>query len=165
MGYTGGVVKNSPIITLLLNLLRLGMGAFFLCTSVLKVSGLGETADFLTRSRLLPELFSLPLACTGVAMEMLVGALLLCRRMYVGAALWGLVMCSVFLCLYAQAWARGLELSCNCTGTTHDIVNYPLDTGLRLLLVGAMLLLLWDAQRRAAAPRPPRPCDFSNTYF
>lgn len=158
-------MKNARIITVLLNLLRIGLGLFFLCTSLMKVSGLGETAEFLTRSRLLPEFFSLPLACTGVAMEMLVGAALLTRRMYEGATMWGLVMCSVFLLLYVQAWARGLELSCNCTGVTHAIENYPLDTGLRLLLLGGMLLLFWEARRMAAEPRELRHFDFTNTYF
>lgn len=158
-------MKNTRIITVLLNLLRIGLGLFFLCTAAMKVSGLGETAEFLTRSRLLPEFFSLPLACTGVAMELLVGLALFTRRMYEGATIWGMVMCSVFLLLYTQAWARGLELSCNCTGTTHEIVNYPLDTGLRLLLLGGMILLFWDARRMAAEPRKLQQFDFSKTYF
>lgn len=119
-------------------------------TGVLKVGDLAETAEFLTRSRLLPEFFSMPLACIGVAMELVVAVCLIIRRSYRGAALWGTVMCSVFLLLYMQAWARGLELSCNCTGTTHEIVNYPLDTSMRLLLVGAMLLLMWDSRRATA---------------
>lgn len=158
-------MRDIRIIHVLLNLLRIGLGLFFLCTAVMKISGLGETAEFLTRSRLLPEFFSMPLACTGVAMELLVGLALLTRRMYEGATVWGMVMCSVFLLLYAQAWARGLELSCNCTGTTHEIVNYPLDTGLRLLLLGGMILLFWDARRMSAEPRKLQQFDFSNTYF
>lgn len=161
----GGVVRNMSIINLLLSLLRIGMGAFFLTTAVLKVGGLGETADFLTRSRLLPEFFSMPLACTGIAMEMLVGLALLFRRMYGGATVWGIIMCSVFLGLYAQAWARGLELSCNCLGSTHDIVDYPLDTGLRLLLLGGMVLLFWDAHRLQGTQRKVRKFDFSEAYL
>lgn len=153
-------MRNDLYITLLLTLLRLGLGLFFLGTALAKIPNLGETAEFLTRSRLLPELCSLPLACIGVAMELVVAVCLLLRRSYRGATVWGAVMCSVFLLLYAQAWARGLELSCNCTGTTHDIVNYPLDTGLRLLLVGAMALLIWDA-RNLKAPRKVQHFDFS----
>lgn len=152
-------MKNNAYITLLLTLLRLGLGVFFLITAAAKISGLGETAEFLTRSALLPEFFSLPLACIGVGMELTVAVCLLLRRMYRGATVWGAVMCSVFLLLYAQAWARGLELSCNCTGTTHDIVNYPLDTGLRLILLGAMALLIWDS--RSPAPRKVQHFDFS----
>lgn len=153
-------MRNNRYIVLMLTLLRVGLGLFFLVTSLAKVPNLGETAEFLTRSRLLPELFSLPLACIGVGMELVVAVCLLLRRSYRGATVWGAVMCSVFLLLYAQAWARGLELSCNCTGTTHEIVNYPLDTGLRLILVGAMALLIWDA-RNHNAPRKVQHFDFS----
>ena len=72
-------------------------------------------------------------------------------------------MCSVFFFLYAQAWARGLELSCNCTGSLHEIVNYPLDTSMRLLLLGAMILLMWDTRRRRSVLWDPNnsPFDFS----
>ncbi len=129
-------------------LLRVGMGVFFVGTGILKISSLDETAQFLMRSKLyLPEILTMPLACTGVAMELIVGACLLGRYMYRGAAAWGVIMCSVFLLLYAQAWARGLSLSCNCLGSTHEIDNYLLDTIMRLLLLGAMLLILWDSRQ------------------
>ena len=155
--------QRKPRILLLLTfLLRVGMGAFFLTTGLLKIHGLDETAQFLTRSRLLPEIFSMPLACTGVAMELVVGACLLLRAAYRGAALWGCVMTGVFLLLYAQAWARGLELSCNCLGATHEIINYPLDTGMRALLLGAMLILLWDSRQPSALLWKFRRLDFSD---
>ena len=128
------------VLLFLIFLLRVGLGIFFTSTALLKVAHLDVTAEFLTRSRLLPEMFSLPLACIGVAMELLVGICLLFRLSYRGATLWGCVMTAVFALLYAQAWARGLELSCNCLGTSHEIVNYPLDTSMRLLLLGGIFL-------------------------
>lgn len=153
-------MRNNRYIILLLALLRLGLGLFFLYTALAKVPNLGETADFLSRSHLLPDFFSLPIACIGVGMELVVAVCLVLRRSYRGATVWGAVMCGVFLLLYIQAWARGLELSCNCTGATHDIVNYPLDTGLRVILLGAMVLLIWDS-RTNNAPRKVRRFDFS----
>ncbi len=141
-------VRNSRTVNHLMSMLRVGLGVFFLATGLQKISGLDETAQFIIRSRLyLPELLAMPLACTGVAMELVVGACLLTRFLYRGAAAWGVIMCSVFLLLYAQAWARGLTLSCNCLGSTHAIDNYPLDTGMRLLLLGAMMLVLWDSRQ------------------
>lgn len=155
-------MRNSRATDILLNLLRVGMGVFFLVTGVLKIGDLGETADFLTRSDLLPEFCSMPLACTGTAMELVVAVCLLFRLSYRGAAIWGCIMTSVFLLLYIQAWARGLSLSCNCMGSTHEIVDYPQDTGVRLLLLGAMLLLVWDSRRRdTLSTRKPRSFDFS----
>ncbi|MCH5285420.1 MAG: DoxX family protein [Akkermansiaceae bacterium] len=142
--------RKPRLLLLLTFLLRVGMGMFFIITGLLKISGLDETAEFLTRSRLLPEFFSMPLACIGVAMELVVGVCLLLRLLYRGAALWGSVMTSIFILLYLQAWIRGLELSCNCLGSTHEIVNYPLDTGMRLLLLGGMLILVWESRQSSS---------------
>ena len=150
------------VLQLLIFLLRVGLGIFFITTALLKVAHLDETAEFLTRSHLLPEFFSMPLACTGVAMELTVGVCLLFRLAYRGATLWGSVMTSVFALLYAQAWARGLELSCNCLGTSHTIVNYPLDTSMRLLLLGAMLLLIRDSRQSSSFLWKFRKLDFSD---
>ena len=159
---TGANTRKPKTLLLLTFLLRVGMGLFFLITGLLKISSLDETAEFLTRSRILPALLSMPLACTGVAMELVVGACLLARAAYRGAALWGCIMTSVFLVLYIQAWARGLELSCNCLGSTHEIVNYPLDTGMRALLLGAMLLLVWDSRQPNTLLWKFRRFDFSD---
>ena len=142
-------MKNGRFINFLLLLLRLGLGGFFLLTGPQKLAGMDEMADFLTRSRILPAFFSMPLACIGLAMELVVAVCLLTRRSYRGATVWGVVMCSVFLLLYFQGWMRGLELSCNCLGSSHTITDYPFDTGMRLLLLGAMLLLFWDSRRPA----------------
>lgn len=158
-----GLTPRKPRILLILTfMLRVGMGIFFLITGLLKIGALDETAQFLTRSRLLPEIFSMPLACTGVAMELVVGLCLTLRAAYRGATLWGCVMTGVFLVLYTQAWARGLELSCNCLGSTHEIVNYPLDTGMRALLLGAMLILVWDSRQPSTALWKFRRLDFSD---
>ncbi len=144
-------MRNFRFVNLLIALLRLGLGLFFLVTGVMKIGDLGETAQFLLRSDLLlPEWACMPIACIGVAMELVVGICMLLRWHYRGAALWGVVMSAVYLFLYAQAWARGLELSCNCLGSSHDIVDFPLDTGMRLLLLGTMLLIVWDSRRISA---------------
>ncbi len=145
-----------------MSLLRFGLGMFFLVTGVQKIGDLGETAQFLLRSRLLlPEWACMPIACIGVAMELVVAVCLLFRVLYRGAAAWGVVMTSVYLFLYAQAWARGLELSCNCLGSSHEIVDFPLDTGMRLLLLGAMLLVMWDSRRNVFTLSSQRKLDFS----
>ena len=142
-------MKNGRFINTLMAIMRVGLGAFFLITGLQKITSMNETADFLTRSSILPAFFSMPLACIGIAMELVVAVCLLCKRSYRGATVWGIVMCSTFLLLYFQAWMRGLELSCNCLGSTHEITNYPFDTSMRLLLLGAMLLLFWDSRRPA----------------
>lgn len=94
-------------------------------------------------------------------MELVVAVCLIFRFAYRGAAAWLVIMTSVFLFLYGQAWARGLDLSCNCLGSTHAIDNYPLDTGIRLLLLGAALLLVWDSRRVDSSIWKNRKLDFS----
>lgn len=159
------VMRNLSATGILLSLLRIGLGLFFLITAVQKLTpdDLGETAEFLTRSDLLPEFFSMPLACIGIMMELTVGICLLFKLDYRGICLWGVIMTGVYFLLFSQAWARGLSLSCNCLGSTHEIENYPMDTGLRLLLLGAMLLLLWDSRRAVnVTRRKARRFDFSD---
>lgn len=150
---------------ILLTLLRIGMGLFFLINSVVKLNAksLWENAQFMTGCDVLPEWCSMPLTCIGMMMELVVGVCLLFRIDYRGITIWGTIMTGVFFVLYAQAWARGLELSCACSGSTHHIENYAMDTGARLLLVGSMLLLLWDSRRSGTKRRRKSPkFDFSD---
>ena len=156
------LVRKPLILLVFINLLRVGLGIFFVVTAVLKIPQLAETADFLTRSRLLPEECSLPLACIGVGMELLVGICFILRRAYRAAALWACVMTAVFLFLYVQGWARGLELSCNCLGTRHVIINYPLDSAMRALLFAATLVLAWDSRQSESFLWKFRRFDFSD---
>ena len=155
-------MKKSIILSLMLLLLRLSLGIFFLWTSIQKFSDLPTTALFITRSLILPESFSYPLACIGVAMEFIVALGLITRCYYGGISLWASLMSGTFLLLFTQAWLRGLDLSCNCTGNEEPILNYPLDVGLRLLLFGSCLLLVWDAKRLSEQKKPRKNLDFSD---
>ncbi len=154
-------MQKSAILRLMLNLVRLSLGVFFLYTSVAKIPDLPTTALFLTRSHIFPESASMPLACIGVAMEFIVGFCFLFRCSYFAASIWSLVMSSTFIALFVQAWIRNLDLSCNCTGTTAEIANYPLEVGYRLLLAGACLITIWDAYRLYAIAQKGKPLDFS----
>ncbi len=154
-------MPRSAILRLMLNLVRLSLGVFFLYTSIAKVPDLPTTALFLTRSNIFPESASMPLACIGVAMEFVVGFCILFRCCYFATSLWSLVMTSSFIALFVQAWIRGLDLSCNCTGVTEHIANYPLEVGYRLLLAGACLITLWDAYRLSLIAKKGKPLDFS----
>ncbi len=155
-------MKPTRTVLYLLAMLRVGLGLFFLYTSLSKVSDLAATADFMTRSRVLPEFFSMPLSCIGVSMEIVVALCLISKSMYRGASLWLVIMCGVFVVLFAQAWIRGLDLSCNCTGSLQAIENYPLEVSSRCILLAAGALLLWDAWRSEPRPWKSRPFDFSD---
>lgn len=154
-------MQKSTTLNLMLSLLRLALGVFFLYTASMKVPDLATTAMFLTRSDILPESCSMPLACIGVAMEFVVGFCLLFRAYYFAAAIWAIIMSSTFMILFTQAWLRGLDLSCNCTGSEAIIENYPLEVSYRLLLLGACFILLWDAFRLKNEAKKGKPLDFS----
>lgn len=151
----------TPTLRLLLWLMRMGLGLFFLYTAVMKLGDMTTTASFLTRSDLLPELFSMPLAALGLAMEFLVGLAFLFKFSFRAAATWSVVMTSCYLALFLQAWARGLELSCNCLGSDTPIMNYPLDSAYRLLLLFACITMLWHACNEERRGPASKKLDFS----
>ena len=157
-------MRKASLTISLMTLLRVGLGGFFVYNSISKLhaKALWENAEFMTACSILPEFFSMPLTCIGIMMELVVGVCLLFRISYRGAAIWGTVMSFVFFFLFVQAWMRGLELSCACSGETHKVTDYPMDTGVRLLLLGAMLLLVWDSMRQTKTPwKRSRHLDFS----
>ena len=163
--YDEPTMKTNGTTRTLLALLRMGLGLFFIVNFFFKLNpkSMGDNAQFLTDCDILPEYFSMPLTCLGTTMELVVGVCLLFNKHYRGASLWGTVMTGVFSLLYAQAWARGLSLSCACTGTTQEVTKYPMDTGLRLILLGSMLLLVWDSRRNTSGRRKKAPkFDFSD---
>ncbi len=154
-------MQKSTTLNIMLNLVRIGLGVFFLYTACVKVPDLPTTALFLTRSDFLPESASMPIACIGVAMEFVVGFCFLFRAYYFAAVIWSIVMSSTFTLLFTQGWIRGLDLSCNCTGPAAEVSNYPLEIGYRLLLLGACLIAWWDAYRLSSIAKKGKPLDFS----
>ncbi len=155
-------MRKPHFLRLLFFLLRFGLGCFFLFTGLSKITALHETALMLTRSDILPESLSMPLASIGVAMELVVGLCLVFRLSYRAATLWLSVMCSVFVLLFVQAWLRGLSLSCNCWGELAEVTNYPLEVCYRLLILGAAILLCWDAFRENRLQPAKKPLNFSD---
>lgn len=169
-------MERSKTINTMMLVLRVGIGAFFLLEGLLKVAVLAGwglvlrmmgivhvnamEAD-LVRFDVLPSWADYPVAGIGLAMEIVVGACLLFRWMYRGAAWLGVLMTSVYVILLSQAWARGLELSCHCFVQEHSISDYPAEIALRLLFLSAMIVLLWDSGRNRQTPWQYKRYDFS----
>lgn len=154
-------MERGRIVGWMMAVLRIGLGLFFLYTGLEKIASLDETAEFLSRCDLLPEWCSFPLAYVGVAMELVVAVCFLFKWLYRAAAIAGVVMTAVFVGLFIQAWIRGLSLSCNCLGDLHAINNYPYEVAMRVLLLAAMILLLWDSRRTKKSPWKFKSFDFS----
>ena len=76
---------REKIIRFCLLLLRLGMGGFFLFVAGRKLFHLDQLQATIDRFAIFPEAWGHPLACLGVACEIVVGLGLLFRRTCAGA--------------------------------------------------------------------------------
>ncbi len=155
-------MRNPLSLILLAYLLRLALGLFFLYTGISKLWQIQQTAQTLTQADILPLSFSLPLAYIGIAMEIIVGFCFTFRWAYKAASIWAVVMTACFLGIFVQSWIRDIELYCNCFAMNTQVNSYPLEVGLRLLLFGATISLLWDAFRPSSKKKFRRPLDFSD---
>ncbi|MEG0426541.1 MAG: hypothetical protein RR553_01440 [Akkermansia sp.] len=134
-------------IPLLLKCLRIFLGAFFICIGIAKAFELDVLRADIERFQVVPIGWEWGVAALGIGMELVVGFCFLFRKMYKGAAFLGIAMCTVFVGIFLQGWIRGLSLSCACLGVERPVVSYPLEIAWRLLLLGAMFILLWDSYR------------------
>ncbi len=130
-------------------LLRWGMGIFFLVVAGRKILHLDVLQATIDRFAVFPPEWSHPMACLGLACELVVGLGLLIRRICAGAALLGSALTFSFVAFYVQGWIRGLSLSCNCLGgEATDVISYPFEVGWRVGLFILMLLILWDSCKK-----------------
>lgn len=144
----GHAMLREKIIRIFLLLLRLGMGGFFLFVAWSKLFHLDQLQATIDRFAIFPEAWGHPLACLGVACEMVVGLGLLFRRTCAGAALLGSALTFTFVALFVQGWIRGLALSCNCIGVEREVTSYPFEVAWRLGLFLLMLVILWNSCRK-----------------
>lgn len=134
---------------LVTKILSMGLGIFFIVIGLMKLFQLDLLRADIVRFQLFPDGWEWAIAPLGVACELVVGICLLFRKMYTAAAIIGSLMCFLFVTIFVQGWIRGLPLSCACLGVERVVDNYPLEIFWRLLLLGAMLVLVWDSMRQS----------------
>jgi hypothetical protein len=149
------------IIDIFFTVLRVGMGLFFLIVGGRKVVQIDQLQADIVRFDFLPSGWEWIVACLAVALELVVGFSFVFKKLYQGATILGIAMACVFVSLFVQGWIRGLSLSCNCLGFEKEVVSYPTEVGMRLLLLGLMLALFWDAFHRGKTLFKPKRLDFS----
>ncbi len=88
-------------------------------------------------------------------LEIIAGAALLVRRFYAGALLIFGVLSAVFLAAILSAWARGLDITCGCFGSSENATNYPQHVTLNVLMMAAVMALAFLEQRRRRGSRTP----------
>ncbi len=147
---------------LVLTILRVGIGLFFLIVGVKKSLSVDRLEADIIRFDIVPVGWEWLLACLGIAVEIVIGVCFLFRKMYAGASLLGLMLTGCFVGIFVQGWIRGLSLSCNCLGVQRDVENYFFEVTWRVLLLGVMLLLFRDANNRERVYFKPVRLDFSD---
>lgn len=130
------------------SLLRILLGLFMLWTGIAKIRALNSFIDDVARFDVFPVSWEPWIAYLGISCEIVVGVCLIFKKFYLAAVCLACAMFSVFVTLFVQAWARGLSLSCHCTGFDREVQSYPFEVAWRLGLLLAGLALLWDIYRK-----------------
>lgn len=133
--------------SLVIKIIRIILGLFFLITGVLKLFRMEPFIDDIARFDLFPPNWEMWIAYLGIGCELVVGYCLLMRRLYESAVFLAIGMCSVFVGIFVQGWIRGLSLSCNCLGVERAVESYPFEVGWRLVLLLLVLSLFWEIRR------------------
>ena len=137
--------------TLLVLLLRLGVGAALLIAGASKLLDPAAFAAALERYHLFPAWSLAPLAHLVPPLEVLAGAALLLRRFSQGAAGLATALSAGFVVSLGSAWLRGLDVDCGCFGSA-STTSLPLALGRATTLLAASGLLLF----RLTRPEPAR---------
>jgi putative oxidoreductase len=135
--------------------LRLILGGLFLYSGAIKLLDPAAFQIDVANFRLVPWGLSGWVALYLPWIEALCGAALILRKPFGGSiALLGGMM-AVFIVVLASAWARGLDVSCGCFGSSTGAANYPLLIGRNFLILGGLGALAWlDWRVIPAKPAP-----------
>lgn len=126
--------------------LRVGLGAFFAWTGGEKLLRLDDFTRAVANYKLVMEPWDAVVAYSLPWWELVSGVALMVGFWTRGALMSVAAMTLAFVFGIAQAWYRGLEISCGCFGSSDTVSNYPVHlAGLGLLL--AAVGFLWWAER------------------
>jgi uncharacterized membrane protein YphA (DoxX/SURF4 family) len=125
--------------------LRLGLGALFVVTGVLKLRDPAAFATAIANYQLMPQLAAL-LAATLPMVEIVVGAALLLPsvRWRCAAAIGVAALMLMFTIAASAALARGIDISCGCFGVDSGRINGLTIVRDLALFAAAFLVLALD---------------------
>jgi len=127
--------------------LRVGLGGLFAWTGGEKLFRLADFTRNVANYKLLVAPWDAVAAYTLPWFELVAGVLLLLGMWTRGALAVVAALTVVFFVGIAQAWARGLAISCGCFGHSDEVSNYPVHlAGLTLLLGLTGFLLVADVR-------------------
>lgn len=133
----------------ILNVLRIGLGIFFLYVGIRKLFRISPFIDDIARFEIVPIAWEPWVAYLGIACEIALGICFLSKRLYSAAVSLALGMCATFIIIFVQGWMRGLTLSCNCLGVERMVTSYPFEVFWRLALFSLVGILFWEVRKQS----------------
>ncbi|MGI8605041.1 MAG: DoxX family protein [Verrucomicrobiales bacterium] len=135
-------------------ILRILFGGFFIVSGVLKAQDPGEFLLNVRSFQMTPDPWSAWLAMGLPWLEIFAGAALVFGHAVRGALLVFVASLLVFIAALAQAWIRGIDVTCGCFGKSENRTNYPLQIGFDLVLLAVGIFLAWVRKRVRPGPPP-----------
>lgn len=130
--------------------LRLGLGGLFLYAGAVKLGDLQQFYLDVHHFELTRSDVSMVTAMFLPWLEIVAGAALLTRRLYLGGITLCGVMTLVFTVAIASAWWRGLDITCGCFGRETNATNFPRHFALNGAMLAAAMGLAWLDRRRSS---------------
>lgn len=131
-------------------LLRLGFGAVFLWSGILKLKDPISFADAVRNFQIIGDPFAAAAALFIPWLEIFAGIGVMWERLVRGSAAILTGSVTVFTVAIAIAWARGLDISCGCFGGTGEM-NYPVKVTQNILLIAIGAFLWWKGSTATSA--------------
>ena len=148
----GGVVKI-PAAKCVLRSAEVLLGALFVFTGALKIRDPQAFLAAIQSFQILPDILAYPTAFLVPWLEIWAGAALASAKFRIGAPAVIGILLVVFLAAIGSAWARGLDINCECFGDLFPENTTHAKTILRnLILLSAAVSILVVEMRRARLP-------------
>ena len=141
-----GEARHRPLQRWLGVLLRLVFGGVFIYAGALKAANPIAFLDDVRSFQLLPDPFAAWLALGLPWLEILAGLAVIAGPLRAGGLLCLNALLLIFLAAILISWARGLDLTCGCFGSSDQISEYG-TLLLRDLALLALGTVLWRLDR------------------
>ena len=129
---------------LILTLLRIALGFFFLIVGLIKLRDLDAFTEDIFNYQILFPPYDGYAAYFVAWLEVLAGlAVIIGRWALRGSLLLIAGMLLTFITALSIAAAKGLNINCGCFGSSEEPTNFPLHIGMNVLLLALTAFLFW----------------------
>lgn len=111
-------------LNILLNLIRIALGAIFVYAAIPKALNPDEFADAINNYRILPFFLVNILAICLPYVELLFGLFLMIGLRIKSVSFGTLVLMGVFISAIISTLIRGIDINCGCFGTGTESISY-----------------------------------------